>query len=223
MRTIHSYLLIALGAAGCTAGTSSVEQEGATFTTTEDGAAVNENHYTQKEAVYLDGGPGPNAPSSAAALDAGDYYFQVTDPSGKTLLSSDDLECRRFHIDDSGVIDAVIGACAHDTGVSFDHGGLTVQLFPFEDTPNDGGVYKVWVTPTDKIGEDGEFVNRFSKTDNFKVGALEDHDCPPEPVCGDGHVDPTAGEECDDSNTSDGDGCDSACKIEHVEECPSSC
>src|SRR4051794_1405055 len=31
-------------------------------------------------------------------------------------------------------------------------------------------------------------------------------------VCGDGHVDP--GEECDDGNETNGDGCSSACKTE---------
>jgi len=36
----------------------------------------------------------------------------------------------------------------------------------------------------------------------------------PSPACGDGIVDP--GEECDDANTSNGDGCDASC---HVESC----
>ena len=40
---------------------------GAIFTTTVDGSIVNENvRYEVKEDVYLDGGPGPNAPPSAA-------------------------------------------------------------------------------------------------------------------------------------------------------------
>ena len=40
---------------------------GAIFTTTVDGAIVNENvHYLAKEDVYLDGGPGLNAPATAA-------------------------------------------------------------------------------------------------------------------------------------------------------------
>ena len=49
-----------------------------------------------------------------------------------------------------------------------------MQLIPFADTPNNGGVYKVWVTPTDLLdcsapGNKHCFVPRFSKTDNFKV------------------------------------------------------
>jgi hypothetical protein len=52
---------------------------------------VNLNIYDAKEDVYLNGGPGINAPDDAAGLPAGTYSFQVTDPSGKTLLSSDDV------------------------------------------------------------------------------------------------------------------------------------
>ena len=55
---------------------------GAIFTTTVDGSAVNANLYESKCSVYLDGGPGPNAPAGAAGLPDGEYYFQVTDPSG---------------------------------------------------------------------------------------------------------------------------------------------
>lgn len=63
--------------------------DGAIFTTTPAGDIVNENvRYESKQEVFLDGGPGPNAPRTAAALPAGLYYFQVTDPSGKCLLSS---------------------------------------------------------------------------------------------------------------------------------------
>ncbi|MGD8700474.1 MAG: hypothetical protein PVJ43_14350, partial [Gemmatimonadales bacterium] len=183
---------------------------GAIFTTTEDGSIVNENvRYQYKEDVYLDGGPGPNAPVSAAALPQGDYFFQVTDPSGKDLLSTDHISCRMIHINEYGVIDhAYAGTnyvkdkgsyvevpCQHKTGIDVDYGSLgaiTVQLFPYDDTPNRGGVYKAWVTPVDAYagpdidclvakggcnvnGEDYApgnfhgFIPAFSKTDNYKV------------------------------------------------------
>ena len=81
---------------------------GAIFTTTVDGTIVNENvRYKTKLDVYLDGGPGPNAPASAAGLPEGDYYFQVTDPSGKDLLSTDHISCRKIHVNADGVIDFV--------------------------------------------------------------------------------------------------------------------
>jgi hypothetical protein len=149
---------------------------GAIFTTDVSGEPVNLNHYAAKEDVYLNGGPGINAPDDAAGLPAGTYYFQVTDPSGKTLLSTDDVSCRQFSVDASGVITAVVGPCPHATGADGEDGGLTVQLFPYDDTPNNGGVYKVWVTPITELdcdapGNKNCFVPHHSKTDNFKVKA----------------------------------------------------
>ncbi|MFL4474634.1 hypothetical protein ACIPVK_11610 [Paeniglutamicibacter sp. MACA_103] len=149
---------------------------GAIFTSDSSGVPVNLNIYDAKEDVYLNGGPGINAPDDAAGLPAGTYSFQVTDPSGKVLLSSDGVECRQFSVNASGVIQdtSPSGACAHATGLDGEDGGATVQLFPYADTPNNGGVYKVWVTPTDKLdcdaaGNKNCFVPRYSKTDNFKV------------------------------------------------------
>lgn len=149
---------------------------GAIFTTDSSGVPVNLNIYPTKEAVYLNGGPGINAPDGAAGLPADTYSFQVTDPSGRTLLSSDAVGCRQFTVDASGVIRSVSasGACAHETGLDGEDGGKTVQLFPYADTPNNGGVYKVWVSPTSLLdcsapGNKNCFVPRYSKTDNFKV------------------------------------------------------
>jgi hypothetical protein len=158
---------------------------GAIFTTDVTGVPVNLNIYAAKEDVYLNGGPGINAPDDAAGLPAGTYSFQVTDPSGKTLLSTDPVACRQFTVDDSGVIQSVApsGACPHATGTDAEDLGITVQLFPFADTPNNGGVYKVWVSPTELLdctapGNKHCFVPRYSKTDNFKVreGAIVEID-----------------------------------------------
>lgn len=152
-----------------------VQLSGAIFTTDGSGNPVNLNIYDAKEDVYLNGGPGINAPDDAAGLPSGVYSFQVTSPSGE-LLSMDDVACRQFTVDDSGVISSTTpsGACAHVTGTSTEDKGLTVQLFPYADTPNNGGVYKVWVSPTDLLdceapGNKNCFVPRYSKTDNFKV------------------------------------------------------
>ena len=155
---------------------------GAIFTTTVDGSRVNANIYEAKEDVYLDGGPGPNAPQGAAGLPEGDYYFQVTDPSGKVLLSVDQISSRKIRIE-NGIIVQVYPAPTqikykgkwygtHLTGTDVDHSALTVQLMPYEDTPNPGGVYKVWITPVSKYspgsGSFG-FIPAWSKTDNFKI------------------------------------------------------
>ena len=106
---------------------------GAVFTTTADGSVVNANLYPSKCDVYLNGGPGPNAPAHAAALPAGDYFFQVTDPSGQTLLSTDAVSNRRFTVSAAGVITAYtgVGGPVHPTGISQDHpelGAITIQL-----------------------------------------------------------------------------------------------
>jgi hypothetical protein len=177
---------------------------GAIFTTTADGTIVNANtQYESKCAVYLDGGPGSNAPSRAAGLPAGEYYFQVTDPSGKILLSTDKVSNRRFRVSPDGVIVAYtgVGGDAHPIGADKDHaskGAITIRLAnltcptDFATTPNDGGVYKVWVTPVgDGTPTGGGFVGNSdlvdngysagyyhgflparSKTDTFKVRAV---------------------------------------------------
>jgi hypothetical protein len=166
---------------------------GAIFTTVADGSEVNFNHYPAKQDVYLDGGPGPGAPQHAAGLDDGRYVFQVTDPSGKTLLSTDAAKNRQFDVVD-GVINNVVegpGISPHLTGFDVDHDAVTVQLYPFNDTPNPGGVYKVWVTrvedylaaceelgvangldvvdPGTAPGNKHGFIPAHCKTDNFKV------------------------------------------------------
>jgi hypothetical protein len=148
---------------------------GAVFTTLKDGTRVNANIFESESDVYLDGGPGPNAPVDAAGLPKGEYVFQVTDPSGKTLLSSDPPGCRGFYVNESGLISGVVpaGGCEHNTGLDLGHGATTVQLSPFGPTPNAGGVYKVWVTPLERFGSaDGKyhgFTPSDSKTDVFKV------------------------------------------------------
>jgi hypothetical protein len=140
---------------------------GAIFTTLPDGSEVNYNIYASKLDVYLDGGPGKQAPIDAAGLDEGDYVFQVTDPSGKVLLSTDAARCRQFQVNANGVIAVLTGGPAdscvseglalgadgnHRQGVDADHGSegaVTVQLMPYLNTPNPGGEYKAWVTRLD--------------------------------------------------------------------------
>jgi len=160
-------LLISLTAVPAQAGS------GAIFTTDSAGNIVNANQYNDKCDVYLDGGPGPNAPAGAASLPDGDYFFQVTDPSGKTLLSTDPVANRQFRVS-GGLIIGVSGAGTHSVGIDADHGSLgarVIQLCPFLNTPNPGGVYKVWATLVQDFGPGKYFgfVPASSKTDNFKV------------------------------------------------------
>ena len=168
---------------------------GAIFTTVADGTEVNYNIYAAKEDVYLDGGPGPGAPQKAAGLDDATYVFQVTDPSGKKLLSTDAAGCRLFTVAGGIIVSTSPStpSCAHVTGVDVDHGATTVQLMPYDDTPNPGGEYKVWATklsdylclndlsivdcPKKGAGAKHGFVPSDSKTDNYKVrGSIREID-----------------------------------------------
>ena len=140
---------------------------GAIFTTTVNGSAVNANIYAAKQDVYLNGGPNNNG----GHLPSGDYVFEVTDPSGHTLLSNDDIAEREVHVDSNGLFDSYLGH-SHLTGHDDSSGAVTVALFPFDTTPNQGGEYKVWLTrEVDYSPGHGAFgfVNSDSKTDNFKV------------------------------------------------------
>ncbi len=175
-RNITSLLLVSVAA--CSTGSSSDPStstdesslRGAEFTTNIDGTCVDCNIYTSKDDVYLNGGPLKKA--SAAALPDGDYYFQVTDPSGKLVLSEDDISCREVRFFGGLIVEVFrgtsgTGGCMHRTGVDATDGGLTVQLMPYADTPNPGGEYKAWITPIERYN--GRFLPRYSKMDNFKV------------------------------------------------------
>jgi hypothetical protein len=106
----------------------------------------------------------------------------VTDPSGKTLLSTDIAACRRVLVS-GGVFGALVTSgptcgAPHLQG-TFGNGGIPVQLMPYNDTPNNGGEYKAWVTAVQNYtcpltaidcGSNVHgFIHDFSKTDNFKV------------------------------------------------------
>jgi len=175
---------IALLAAGCLwAGTASAHAiSGAIFTSTVSGETVNANTYDFKADVYLNGGPN-NAPGcSGGALEDGTYYFQVTDPSGSVLLSSDGITDREFQVT-GGEISTNLGT--HASGLTSPCGSLAIQLIPYATTPNNGGVYKVWITRVSDfeaacgVGVDcglGGFVPGHTKTDNFKVRDDDDEE-----------------------------------------------
>ncbi len=172
---VAAMLTTALLAPGAASADST---SGAIWTTYPDGTTVNANvSYTSKQQVYLNGGP-QNCGNSGG-LDDGDYYFQVTDPSGATLLSSDAIKFRQLQVV-SGVIDGVSGLGNHAVGAATCSGGHGVQLYPFDDTPNSGGEYSVDIAKVADVqacdGFSGDLGFNFkgctnTKNDNFKVGA----------------------------------------------------
>ncbi|MGN6513988.1 MAG: hypothetical protein ACTHKZ_10525 [Lysobacteraceae bacterium] len=155
---------LALAAALLAGPASAAAIHGALFTT-DAAANVNVNQYDTKADVYLSGGPGPNAPCTAAGLDDGVYVYQITNPSGTVVLSSDDISHREFTVS-GGVI---VSSNDHPTVPSLCN-GVGVQMAPFDDTPNNGGVYKAWITrKSDYIANGNTFKPGSTKTDNFHV------------------------------------------------------
>ena len=83
---------------------------GAIWTTLCDGSRVDHNVYAAKEDVYLNAGP---TGESGAWVPDGDYYFMVTDPPGKTLLSTDTIGQRKVQIEGGKVLEPVGGYTDH--------------------------------------------------------------------------------------------------------------
>ena len=161
---------------------------GSVYTTTFDGQSVNENTYPSKEAVYLSGGP---QNTTANGLPDGTYYFQVTDPSGANLLSTDSAICRQLLVASGRIVGADGPSCQHPTGIPNSSNGSTpVKLAPFVDTPNSGSEYKVWLIrqgANTTIAADGmriDFNPNNAKTDNFKVLFDPCDDCSPTSLLG---------------------------------------
>ena len=170
--TISSLPLLFVTAVLINVHIASARLAGAIYTTTKDGVAVNSNIYGSFQDVYLSGGP---QNLNASGLPDGTYYFQVTDPSGKTLVSTDNAVCRQLKVT-NGRVDGAAGPCPHANG-TFNpaNGTLPVQLAPFSQTPNKGNEYKAWLIPVGAAtisGSDPKVLN-FSRsnsaTDNFKA------------------------------------------------------
>jgi hypothetical protein len=136
---------------------------GAIFTTNSDCSGVDLNIYGDKHDVYLNGGP---SHPGAASLPDGNYYVQVTDPSGACVLGTSvgAPDPTPFHVSNNGGSISCIQLCA--VLVNGDGGCALNGVDPncgYNDTTNPGGEYKVWVS------NESSFTNNSTKTDNFKV------------------------------------------------------
>lgn len=140
---------------------------GAIFTTNEEGNQVNGNIYTDKEDVYLNGGP---RKEGAAGLPDGYYYYIVVDPGCKNELAGpsgegeEDTSAKIIHVVDGEFTEPM-------------------QLAPFGTTSNPGGEYQVRITPVELYDDTQEkgcfgFLPQYSKMDNFKIRPVsEDNFC----------------------------------------------
>ncbi|MCH7541382.1 hypothetical protein IH981_01225, partial [Patescibacteria group bacterium] len=157
MRGIFRVLIVALvaviGIGTLQLGSAAAHPlSGAIFTTLPDGSAVNENvGYTDKCQVALNGGP---QGLSAHHLPDGIYDVGVTDPSGKVELGKG--------------LNAVVIANGIGTFGPTSLCVLVDDPSSYRTTPNNGGVYKVWLCVSGQL-----FVHHDCKTDNFKVKEVE--------------------------------------------------
>ena len=159
------------------AASSAFAVNGAIFTTNSTGTKVNGNLYAAKTDVYLNGGPQNQKDPGLVPLN-GNYYFQVTDPSGHVLLSADDISCREVTVSNGRIVGVVTNAsCVTDPHLlgtfNSSNGEQPVQLCPAvssppradtlndgnfdpnnwcDTTPNPGGEYKAWLTPVGDYG-----------------------------------------------------------------------
>lgn len=194
VRSGFAKLLIACAALAVSATSAFAAAQGAIYDTIADGTVVNQNLYDNKADVYLNGGPQND---NANGLSDGTYYFQVTDPSGTHLLSTDPAVNRQLIVVGGRVTGSTAGGVITPLGTphangTFNpaNGSTSVQLVPFLDTPNNGGEYKAWlIGPVATVHHGGPsggydtsnvtisptdntvlvFDNNDSKTDNFKV------------------------------------------------------
>jgi hypothetical protein len=139
---------------------------------------VNCNLYQSKDDVWMNGGP---SKVGSAGLSEGTYYFEVTDPSGATVLSTDSYTDRTFTVDSTGEISAYTGGTHLTDGAA---PNLLIQLSPYLDTPNPGGEYKmaICLLTDGTVTYDYPSPDSACKYDNFKV---RERSCDPDtdPEC----------------------------------------
>lgn len=134
---------------------------GAIYTTTAGCTDVNQNHYASKADVYLSGGPlGQGNPNLSPD---GEWYWQITNTSGNTVLSTQPLSERKVMVTGGQVVAYTGGAVGHGTSPC-DGGRMSVWVGPFDDSAN--GQYKLWMSPVEGFND---FHPSRSKTDNFSV------------------------------------------------------
>lgn len=118
-----------------------------------DGSVPDGGVFVNRCDVYLTTG----RTELAYALPDGDYVFQVTDVSGRVVLSSDEARLRQVGIA-NGVLRGVSGEGRHGMGGDSLGGATTVQLCPFDESPDASGSYQLWLTPIEDFQGDLEAV-----------------------------------------------------------------
>ncbi len=100
--------------------------------------------FGNKGDVFLAGGPVTSPCQFPEYLPDGTYYFQVTDPSGTQLLSTDPVSERKVTVH-GGVISSYNGT-THATDGTTACGSLAVALMPYSDAGAQKAAYVAWLT-----------------------------------------------------------------------------
>src|SRR4029079_14028930 len=108
---------------------------GAIFTTVGSCNGTNINIFTDKNDVYLDGGP---AHPGAAGLPDGTYYVKVTEPNG-TLLGTSIGSANETPVIVSG---GEFAGCYQLSAILIK---VSDGSPGYDDTSNGGGEYKIWI------------------------------------------------------------------------------
>src|SRR5205823_8872679 len=108
----------------------------AKYTSTSTRTKVNANLYALKSDVYLNGGP--QNQNDPGIVPDGIYYFQVTNPNGDLLLSTDCAVCREVTVLHGRIVGpaqaAIDAGCAHAAGTfNPDNKQTPVQLIAYND------------------------------------------------------------------------------------------
>ena len=143
--------------------------QGAIYATTLPACdKVNGNIFALKSDVGLQGGP-QNASANGLTPDTS-FYVRVTNPAGNVLLGTSGSNTP-ITTDSTGRFSTCYAL------VDIVNRASNPSLPGFDDTPNSGNEYKVWISLSP------DFTPNLSKTDNFKV-AERDTPLPPVPTTG---------------------------------------
>jgi hypothetical protein len=159
---LASLILLTVSSPAMAAGVS-----GAIFTTDSACSGTNVNIFGDKADVYLDGGP---THDGAAGLPDGSYYVKVTAPDG-TLLGTSVGSADETPVTVSG---GEFLTCYQLAAIVIQVQALPSIVAGYDDTSNNGGEYKVWISSV------STFDNALTKTDNFKVDTENEGGTPPE-------------------------------------------
>lgn len=133
---------------------SHVSQTEAVFVSLWDGSAPEGDGFANRCDAYIT----TAHTEMAHPLPDGDYVFQVTDMSGNMVLSTDEVGRRQVRIV-GGVLQGVSGEGRHGMGGDSLGGATTVQICPFDESPDASEMYQLWLTSVESFQGDLEAVD----------------------------------------------------------------